>query len=232
MKPGAIIKRKEAGYKLFIKDDGYDYAGLWNSFRSGRLKDYVTIRQIGKREVHIVEAWGRKFILKIDREVSRHFEVRLWRAIQGPFFSRQMKAVHRAVSNGCTVTPEIYFVAEKEGGLLCRESYSIQEFLEGHVLEQEPDLEPFYPALVRAIDELHKFDLVLSDLHAQNVMVTKDGLKIIDLSWKGTTWAGKGKDIVILKQLYGIEMPVKDFSRRLAAAYIRIKHRIRDFLHD
>lgn len=228
---GGITTARKDGYKLFIKDDGFDYTRLWEDFRAGRIEDVFTIRDYGKREVHRVGYAGRKFIIKIDREISRHLEVKAWRAIQGPFYSRQMKAVNRAIQGGCRVTPDIYFVAEKEGGLLCRESYIILEFLEGRVLASEPDYTPFYPGIIEAIEELHKYDLVLSDANDWNIMLTPEGVRIIDLSWKGITWSGKGKDVVILKQLYGIELPVRDFSRRAAARYIIIKHRIRDFIH-
>lgn len=229
---GGIVTAARDGYKLFIKDDGFDYTGLWEDFRAGRIADSVCLRDYGKREVHRVGYAGRRFIVKIDREISRHLEVKVWRALQGPFYSRQMRAVHRAVRDGCRATPEIYFVAEKEGGWLCRESYSIQEFLEGRVLAEAEDYKPFYPGIVAAFEDLHRHNLALSDLNDHNIMLTPEGVKIIDLSWKGIPWSGKGKDVVILKQLYGIDLPARDFSRRAAARYIRIKHRIRDFFHQ
>lgn len=234
MHRAGIVEKREKDHTLTIKADGTDYERIWHDFRQGLFPDAVVLKDCPTRQVYVVESAGRKYVLKRDTHVSRHFEVKLWRALTGPFHSRQMRAVNRAVSQGCTVTPEIYFVAERRDRFICRESYIIMEYLPGRALNTvTADYAPYHPQLLRALKELHSHRLAFSDVTANNVMLTDSGeIKIIDLSWGGARWAGVGRDVYEFKQEYGIKVPVRGVADRLAVAYIAVKHMIRNALHD
>lgn len=225
-----IICKVEDGFRLHIKDDGTDYTAIWNDFRKGRLSLAKTFKNEPHREVYLYEHGSRKFILKIDRYVSRHLEVRLWNMLRGPFHSRQMKAIARAVQAGSHVTPEYFFTAERMEGGLCRLTYIIQEYFAGENLEQTKGFTNYQAAIKKSMLELHSHNLVLSDVAPVNFVVMGDEIKPIDLTWNGFVCIGKAQDIVRLKNHYGVELPVNGLVQRLTLVYIRAKHSLRDFL--
>jgi hypothetical protein len=80
--------------------------------------------------------------------------------------------------------------------------------------------------------DLHRHDLVLSDIGPSNWVVTDDGVKAVDLSWGGSVWAGKAQDTVRMKNLYQVNLPVYGIKAKAGIVYILAKHRLRDSLHN
>jgi serine/threonine protein kinase len=147
-----------------------------------------------------------------------------------------MKRINKAVNCGCRATPDFFLVAERMRRGLARESYIIQEYLEGKALSEVENCLPLNAALRagmrEAMSELHKHDLCHSDIATSNWLLTPGGLKAIDLSWNGTIWAGKAQDTLRMKNRYQVELPVRSIKDKLALLYITAKHRLRDSLHN
>lgn len=226
---GGILRREEDGCNLFIKDDGIDYAGIWRAFRAGNLRCHEILRDIERRKAYRVRAGGRFYLIKIDAERPRAIESILWRFLHGPIHSKRMKAVNKAVRKGCRRTQEIFFVAEKKGRI-CRKTFIITEYLPGRTLETEADYTPYLEDLGAALAELHSHNLSLSDINTGNFLITDEGIRVIDLSTKGTAWAGIGRDVIEAKQLLGVDVPVRSVSVRLSIRYVRAKRAVRDRL--
>ncbi len=227
-----IMTNSTGGYKLHIKNDGTDYAGLWASFRAGTLERLTRIRGTATVDVYKTTAFGRDFIIKIDRGYPHHIDSKLWRILQGPFYSHKMRAINRSVRNGCRLTPEFLMVAEKEGGLICRESAVIMEFLHGRALTGKNEVIARQQEVIDLLQELHRYGLPLCDLNPGNFFITGAGLKAIDLSGRGSSWTGIAKDAYLLKKLYGLELPQKSFLRKLAVGYVSVLFKLRYAIRD
>jgi heptose II phosphotransferase len=227
-----IFTREIDGYNVYIKDDGTDYLELWQKFRQGLLPVSATFKQVSFREVYLVKIQERALIFKIDRFISAHPEVRLWHFLRGPFHSRQMLRINRAVSDGCRATAEFFLVAERVRRGLARESWIIQEYFDGRALKEFTDWTPFRDGMRETMLDLHRHGLVLSDIGPSNWVVTADGVKAIDLTWGGAVWSGKAQDTIRMKNQYQVELPVYGIKAMAGMVYILAKHRLRDSLHN
>lgn len=226
----ALKTLRMGGYKVLVKNDGHSlYLEVLRLLLENRLSTQAFSMHNLKHKVLRTEYQGHTFIIKIDQEKPKYFENRLWRFLSGPFYSRQMKAVNKAIQKGCRVVPDIYLVAEKRGGLICGESIIIMEYIEPvTVLSAEEHKKQLIPA----ITELHRYGLVLGDCHQGNFIFGKSGYKIIDLSWTGFTFTGKAQDIVSIKRQYGVDVPSKNPLVKAATLYIKIKKGTRARLRE
>ena len=228
-----IIKRQTEDYNFFFKDDGTDYVQMWLDFRNGLVpaEHCKTIREIATVDVYLVTINGRQFICKTDRGYPKHIDSKLWRIATGPFYSTQMKAINRAVNNGSNVTAEFYLVAEKRSGLISTESHIMMEYVQGEPLQVQ-DIPAFQDRIVALFRELHRQRMALCDVHADNIFITEQGLRAIDLSWRGMFWTGKAKDILALQVRFGIDLPDQTMGDKLAVLYVRAMFKIRYALRD
>lgn len=228
-----IAKLACAGYAVYVKNDGYDYLALFDKYLAGTLE----LERFGLRnrehEVSSFEVDGRKFVLKKDRERPKHFENKLWSLLYGPFYSKQMKAVNRAVRCGCTALPDIFLVAEKQGGLLCAESIMLMEFVSGGNITRHGPLVSNREKMLGALADIHKYGLALGDCNLGNFLISDEGeCKLIDLSWRGSPRFGKASDIVTMKRDHGWDMPVSGLLDKLAVIYMYYKKKLRGIRND
>lgn len=223
-----ILHRRQDGYRLYIKDDGRDYAAMWSAFRRGELPVLQTFKKNAKREVYLVESDGKKYVLKIVYVVSKHPETRLWYFFVGPFHSRNMRRVSRALANGCTRLADIYFVAEKEGSRLCSESVIIMEYFEGPQLADIGGANAHKEAVREGMMEIHAHNLAFNDCNGANMIMTAQGLRFIDMDFDSLPCIGMASDIMRMKKDHGIVVPPRNFTVLLAMLYYKAKRKVRN----
>lgn len=222
-KPSHITTQTYGDYTLYIKNDGYDYTKLWRGFVNGNRDGVRTIRLEDVREVYYIEDSGRKFILKIDRYVPQRFEKKIRYIFFSPYFSRQMRQINYAIQQGCDLVPEYYFVAEKKQGLVITESYILQEYIEGEHFSSMEIARDNAGNIIAAVKKLHSFGLVHCDLNLDNIFVTPSGIRFIDFSSTGSRLGGLGKDILRLRDHFGITMPLTSLLEKVAYWYTTVK---------
>lgn len=218
-----IKERREQGFNLFIKSDGTDYAAIWRSLMAGTLAGLTQIRQTANREVYHAAIEGREFLIKVDRKRPINLDMKLWRIIRGPEYSRRMIAVSEAIMRGCTATQEIFFVAEKTYGLLTPETYIILDYIPGHPIAECDEPSVYFEEAARTLSELHKYNLALGDVNIDNFLYTQDGVKVVDLSHDGLAWSGKGKDIVRTMEQFGVSVDANGLVEKVAVKYTLLK---------
>lgn len=219
-----IIKSQKNGYQVYQKESDIDY---WQV-----IDDYIQGKIVGKnlnsgnmeRSVARITINGKNYIIKCEKERDSRLEKRIMRMVHGPYFSRLLYRLVRAQNQGCTITNDIYFVAEK---MRCRESietWIIAEYVEGTVLSEVSDITPYYREIAALINQLHAYDLASNDIHAGNLVLTDNGLKIIDLSDFGHLAICKANDLIALKRFYGIEPDKKNFMYQFIMLRNNMRH--------
>ncbi|MDR0362675.1 MAG: hypothetical protein LBJ46_08360 [Planctomycetota bacterium] len=229
---GKPIIRHETrdGFNVYVKDDGRDYWDILRRFMDGRLEAERYPYTIADHRVYFIADGGRKYVLKHDWEKDPRLEIRLWRWLCGPFYSRLMRRVDRAAAEGCDVIQEIYLVAEKIGERAYPETYALIEFCPGGCLAAQDSIAKYHPAIIETVQKLHRHRLAFLDVHARNIIVQDDGgLKIIDVSNRGTFLLGRAKDVVRLRQRYGIDLPSRGAVEKLMVRIVRAQEWLRDF---
>lgn len=217
------------GYTIHMKDDGFDYLALFNKLETIKASASRFSVWNKRHELFKFDYEGRSFVAKIDYEKPKYLENKFWELLTGSFYSVQMKAVNKAVGNGCKVVPDIFLVAEKKKWGIRNESTVLMEYAPGKSLcAYEDDLQSYEKLIVSAMLELHEHGLALGDGNCGNFILHEGTCKILDLSWHGSALLGQAKDRQIFERVYGWHLPEVTFLQKLAGTYIRLK---RDIQH-
>ncbi|MCC8180037.1 MAG: hypothetical protein LIP23_03885 [Planctomycetes bacterium] len=222
-----IVRERLDGYQVLRRDDGRDYWSLVRQFQNNQLHaiKLPTNRRIPERSAYLVEAWGKKFVFKREAAPIRKFETAMSALIHGPFYSRLMLDVDRALRQGCDFIQNIYLVAEKINGRVAQETFIILEYLEGKTLKAVPDEKVFYPEVGKTLDRLHAYRLALVDTNTGNIIYSDGRLKIIDLSNKSWYRIGRAKDVARFKYVFGIVLDPGGMLDRLLVALFSLHYR-------
>ncbi|MEY0435436.1 lipopolysaccharide core heptose(II) kinase RfaY [Providencia huaxiensis] len=218
-----IIKKQRDGFITFQKEGEIDFWQVVNDYIDGKIAGKNLSSGNIDRSVARIQVNGQNFIIKCEKERDKRFEKRLMRIISGPFYSRLLKRLVTAQNKGCTVTNDIYFVAEKMVGRESVETWIIAEYVEGTVLSEIDDIKPYYTEMKTIINQLHRYGLSSNDIHAENFVITNEGLKVIDLSDYGSFAICKANDLIALQRFYNIEPDSKNFVYR----FIRFRDNFR-----
>lgn len=209
-----IIKKQRDDFVTYQKEGMPDFWQVIDDYVQGKIVSKSLSSGNIDRSVARITIDGQNFIIKCEKERDKRLEKRIMRMISGPFYSRLLMRLVKAQNKGCSVTNDIYFVAEKMQGRESVETWIIAEYVEGTVLSELDDITPYYAQMKSVISQLHQYGLSSNDIHAGNFVLTDDGLKVIDLSDYGNFTICKANDLIALKRLYGIEPDSKSFTYR------------------
>lgn len=222
----SIKKTRRAGFSVYIKDDGTDYVALLNDYLAGKFDARRLNSGNVDRSVALVQAGGKKYIIKRDREIDPRLEKKIVSFIFGPFFSRLIYDIDNAIAQGCTVTADLYLVMEKTRFRMVTDVYTLHEYIEGTPLGTFRSITEYIPAIRSCVLALHAVGLASNDIHADNFILTPDGdVRIIDLSAKGSLKVCQANDLLALRRLFNIEVDAPGLVYHL----IRLKERLRHF---
>lgn len=219
-KKAPIVESRVDDFNLYVKDDGFDYWGLIEQFRMG----FLPVRELKNRHpdvrrVFVVEADGRKLLLKWEMAREKSIEKLAWQFFTAPFYSRLMRKVNKAVNAGCDVMQDMYLVAERVSGRICREAFAITDYIEGRHITTPEEERRHGQAIIDAMRTLHAHGLAVCDIHHSNMLVTDDGVKFIDLTCRGTTLLSQAKDVARLKARLNLHLDVSGVANKLAVLF-------------
>lgn len=217
--PRVIASRRD-GYYVYRLGDDDTYWDMFLRFRRGELKGKLLTNVLKERDVHLVEDGGRRYVIKVDRggwgfgresRPERIFLKFFW----GPFYSRLMRRVTRALANGCDAMQTIRLVAERRTLQYCHEAVIILDYVEGKTLHELGDPAPYLERTREAMLSLHANRLALCGVSLYNFVVTEAGkVKAIDLECRGFFRVDRIKDVIRVKRLLGIDLPVEGWLDR------------------
>ncbi|UQZ91044.1 hypothetical protein C4J81_18195 [Deltaproteobacteria bacterium Smac51] len=214
-------------FKLVWLNDGTDYPALLDAYFKGELEMKCLAKgDYPARETYLVEALGRKFIFKRIHQPPERRKRHIWDLISGTAFSRLMRETRKAIDNGCTIIPEAYLIAEKFIGYqYCIDSYLITEFIEGEVLKGDPPSSgPWITGLAETVGKLHDCGLASGAPHPWNLVKTDEGMKMIDISFKGPMVICQAHDTLDVKRKFDIDVPIKKLSIKIFSRLVFLKY--------
>lgn len=238
----ALLQEKQAGWRIQWRNDGYDYPGLLNKFRSGALKGACLTTGSRFREVYRLEADGRKFVIKRDWEVDPRLEKKLWDWLGGTAYHRLIKFTTRAVLKGCQVAQDVYMVAERISGGRCLEAWLVAEYVEGQsFIRKFEDGQPaevlegfdqYVPQMNETLERLHDCGLASNDVHPGQFILTEEGLRIIDLSLDGPMIVCQVNDALTMMHFFKARPPLGNPWRRLLFELLTLRRRFKNYYRD
>ncbi len=230
--PDALVCDYLDGYRVQWKNDGVDYPGIWAAFRKGQLSGKALARGRPFREADRVEVDGRQYLIKRDWHVEKRLEKRLSSFLMGATrYSRIIQLINQAVRRGCDVVQDVYLVAEKMDGRVCREAWLIADFMPGYSLPLE-EMEACKEELCETIKKIHHFGLACNDIQPYNfVRCETDGLiKGIDMDMSSPLVVCQANDVWAMKWRFNMDLSLPGgLGTRLVWALIGLRDIIREY---
>lgn len=192
------------GFRLKWKDDGFDYPGLWLAFRRGEKKGEVISDTGRHKSAWRLQADGRLFLVKRDEHQEKRLEKRLaYLLLKGARYSRMIKLINRAVAQGCRDAQEVFFVAEKMEGGICREAWLLADFKPGRSLSAD-EAKNARAELLALMGRIHHYGLASNDIQPYNFIRTDQGrLMLIDLDVSGPIIVCQANDVLMMEYKFG-----------------------------
>lgn len=235
----SILKSTAEGWRVQWRNDGYDYPSLLEKFQRGELEGRPLSTGSSFRKVWRIELAGRVYVIKHDWEVDHRTEKVLWDFIGGTPYHRLIKFTTRALMAGCRIAQEVYLVAEKMLRGRCREAWLVAEYVEGESFITEykdgqpskvmKNLGDFVPAMNEALEALHDCGLASNDIHPGQFILTREGLRIIDLSLDGPMIVCQVNDALTMMHFFNSRPPLRKPLRRVFFKIFSLYRRFKNF---
>ncbi len=218
---------EKEGYKIVAKSA--EHRALFDKLLRGEIPKKPLLVDNEKNFVYQAEIDGKRFVFKRVNEEQCKFDSRLWYFFTGPFYSRLMRSVHKALESGCSVIPDMYVVAEKISFRRAIDTYLLTEYLDGTVLPESDQARPYHGKIVDAFHELHKYGLSLGNVKGGNLVydAQRDQVRMIDLSNRGIQAIGRAKDAYKLRRIWGIHLPTHNFTDHIPRLMVTAQFGIR-----
>lgn len=112
--------------------------------------------------------------------------------VKGDYYQNLIVETDRVRSAGLTFPNDFYFLAERKIFNYASVFIMLIEYVEGVELNDMPIIPEDVKAEIKAsMEKLHALNMLSGDPHRGNFIVSKDGVRIIDLSGKAVRQSGK-----------------------------------------
>lgn len=217
-----IFKKKIGTFTVFVKDNNSIYEKALDDFLSGRMNILKLLRSEDETKVWLIDTEKGPMVLKLFVPKHQKFERILKSLIKKDYYQSLIYKTDNAISHGATMINDIYLLAQRK---ICNYAYVhiiLMEYIDGtQIINLEPISDELKSEIKTVLEQLHTYDMVSGAPHKENTMVTKDGVKFIDLSGKRCTCVSRAKDRMELERYLGIKNLKKDWGYYV---YISIKN--------
>lgn len=217
-----IFKKKIGPFTVFIKDNNSIYEKALDDFLSGRMNILKLLRSEDETKVWLIDTEKGPMVLKLFVPKHKKFERILKSLIKKDYYQSLIYKTDNAVNHGATMINDIYLLAQRK---ICNYAYVhiiLMEYIDGtQIINLEPISDELKSEIKTVLEQLHTYDMVSGAPHKENTMITKDGVKFIDLSGKRCTCVSRAKDRMELERYLGIKNLKKDWGYYV---YISIKN--------
>lgn len=217
-----IFKKKIGSFTVFIKDNNSIYEKALDDFLSGRMNILKLLRSEDETKVWLIDTEKGPMVLKLFVPKHKKFERILKSLIKKDYYQSLIYKTDNAVNHGATMINDIYLLAQRK---ICNYAYVhiiLMEYIDGtQIINLEPISDELKSEIKTVLEQLHTYDMVSGAPHKENTMITKDGVKFIDLSGKRCTCVSRANDRMELERYLGIKNLKKDWGYYV---YISIKN--------
>lgn len=217
-----IFKKKIGKLTVFIKDNDSFYEKILDEFLSNRMAIKKLLRSEDETKVWLIDTEKGPMVLKLYVPKTKRFERILKSLIKRDFYQSLIYRTNNAVIHGASMINDIYLLAQKK---ICNYAYVhiiLMEYIDGiQIRDLEPISDELKLEITQVIEQIHSYDMVSGAPHKENTVLTKDGIKLIDLSGKKCTCVSRAKDRMELQKYLGIKNTKQDLGYYI---YISIKN--------
>ena len=209
-----IYKKKLKGLTVFVKDNDSFYENVLQDFLSHKINIKKILCTKSETKVWLIETERGLMVLKLFVPRQKRLERFLKSFIKRDYYENLIYRTDRAINNGLDTICDQYLLAEKKCLNYAYVYIMLIEYIEGtqfNFLKSIPD--ELKLQVKNLMDEIHENNIVSTDAHCGNFMLTKDGIaKAYDLSGKSCNSIHRAKDRIDLERYFDIKNEIFDFG--------------------
>ncbi|EJE9790180.1 TPA: lipopolysaccharide core heptose(II) kinase RfaY, partial [Escherichia coli] len=154
-----------------------------------------------------------RYVFKVFAPKTKRNERFFKSFVKGDYYQNLIVETDRVRSAGLTFPNDFYFLAERKIFNYASVFIMLIEYVEGVELNDMPIIPENVKAEIKAsMEKLHALNMLSGDPHRGNFIVSKDGVRIIDLSGKSCTAERKARDRLAMERHLGIANEIKDYG--------------------
>ncbi|EHY7968649.1 lipopolysaccharide core heptose(II) kinase RfaY, partial [Escherichia coli] len=164
-------------------------------------------------KVSLIDTKYGRYVFKVFAPKTKRNERFLKSFVKGDYYQNLIVETDRVRSAGLIFPNDFYFLAERKIFNYASVFIMLIEYVEGVELNDMPIIPENVKAEIKAsMEKLHALNMLSGDPHRGNFIVSKDGVRIIDLSGKSCTAERKARDRLAMERHLGIANEIKDYG--------------------
>ncbi|HAH1174591.1 TPA: lipopolysaccharide core heptose(II) kinase RfaY [Escherichia coli] len=196
-----ITSIRYRGFSFYYKDNDNKYKEIFDEILAYNFKTVKVLRNIDDTKVSLIDTKYGRYVFKVFAPKTKRNDQNL------------IVETDRVRSAGLTFPNDFYFLAERKFFNYASVFIMLIEYVEGVELNDMPIIPENVKAEIKAsMEKLHALNMLSGDPHRGNFIVSKDGVRIIDLSGKSCTAERKARDRLAMERHLGIANEIKDYG--------------------
>ncbi|MEM6159211.1 lipopolysaccharide core heptose(II) kinase RfaY [Erwinia sp. P6884] len=223
-----LHKNKYNDFTLYFKESQSRYSQVFESFVKYQLPVIKVLRSQNKTKVILTEHDKKLYILKVFKPNGKRVE-RLYKSFfKKDYFVNLIKRNDVLWAKGMRFQNDVYLLAQRKRRHCTNLYIMLNEYIPGKVLNEFDEVpDGVKQDVKRNMSLLHQHKLVSGDAHKGNFILSREGVRIIDLCGKKFTRRRVAEDRLALENRLHITDFDKDFAYYLLKAKFNIRNKIK-----
>ncbi|GKX60927.1 lipopolysaccharide core heptose(II) kinase RfaY [Leminorella grimontii] len=215
------------GFSFHFKDNEKKYKEVFDDILSYNFKTIKVLRNIDDTKVSLIDTKYGRYVFKVFAPKNKKGERFFKSFVKGDYYKNLIVETDRIRSTGFLFPNDFYFLAERKIFNYASVFIMLIEFVEGVELNDMPDISESIKAEIKnSMQRLHSLKMLSGDPHRGNFIVSKEGVRIIDLSGKRCNAERMARDRMAMERHLGIKNEIEDIGYHS----VILKTKIRRFL--
>lgn len=226
-----ICKKKIRKLTVFVKDDDHLYEDILNDFLSYRMTIKKILRDEKETKVWLIDTERGPMVLKLYVPQTRLADRIIKSCVKRDYYESLIYKTDKAVKQGADFINDVYLIAQRKVLNFVYMHIILMEYVDGvQLADLDVITDELKVDIKNMIDKLHAHNMVSGAPHLENIMLTKNGPKLIDLSGKKCYFVSRARDRIELERYIHIKNEKHDlgyfiytYSKKLKLAIKNIK---------
>ena len=208
-----ITSTRYRGFSFYYKDNDNKYKEIFDQVLAYNFKTIKVLRNIDDTKVSLIETKYGRYVFKVFAPKTKRNERFFKSFVKGDYYKNLIVETDRVRSAGLMFPNDFYFLAERKIFNYASVFIMLIEYIEGVELN-DMDVVPdeVREEIKSSMEKLHALNMLSGDPHRGNFIVSKEGVRIIDLSGKSSTADRKARDRMAMERHLGIPNEIRDFG--------------------
>ncbi|POT55638.1 lipopolysaccharide core heptose(II) kinase RfaY [Citrobacter amalonaticus] len=206
-----ITSTRYRGFSFYYKNNENKYKEIFDQILSYQFKTIKVLRNIDDTKVSLIETKYGRFVFKVFAPKNKRNERFFKSFVKGDYYKNLIIETDRVRNSGLKFPNDFYFLAERKIFNYASVFIMLIEYVQGVELNDMPEIsEEIKLEIKSSMEKLHSLNMLSGDPHRGNFIVSKNGVRIIDLSGKSCTAERKARDRMAMEKHLGIPNEIKD----------------------